>query len=199
MAAAISPIQTTNEQSFFEIQDDLNHDKPEQNDGREPINFARQFIKAVGLLATPVFIFFGCQFVIHLDSFLFALCSSGDCPSVGAGGQLTCSPIHKAEVYHPNPLQSTSGDVVYMMQIQYRILSKPQLLDNRRITFTGCDTATMREIVCQTHGYDDALALLEKMQGWSEVLIEGDFVEGGQGIVFRVDRIMPKAQQTAHN
>jgi hypothetical protein len=43
--------------------------------------------------------------------------------------------VHESECYHPNPLQSTSGGAVYMMQIQYRILSKLQLLDNRRVGF----------------------------------------------------------------
>jgi hypothetical protein len=87
------------------------------------------------------------------------------------------------------------------MQIEYKILSKPVLMDNdnRRITFTGYDKATMREVVCQTHGDFNAPALLKKLQVWSDVLIEGDYVDGSHGILFRVDRVLPKAPQTAHN
>jgi hypothetical protein len=85
-------MQTTSEQSSLEINDDLNDDKAEEDYGREPINFARQFVKTVGLLAPPIFVFFGCQFVIHFDSFCFTLCWCSDCPSVGAGGQPTCLP-----------------------------------------------------------------------------------------------------------
>ena len=84
--------------------------------------------------------------------------------------------------------------------MQYRILSKPVLMenDNFRITFTGYDTATEREVVCQTSINFHAATMLEKMQEWKDVLIEGDFIPGSGNILFRVDNIMPKAEYTLH-
>ncbi len=87
------------------------------------------------------------------------------------------------------------------MQIEYKILSQPRLLenDNHRITFTGFNKGTMKEVVCQTHFHVDAQAFLKKMQGWSDVLIEGDYIPNSNGLTFRVENILPKAKQTAHN
>ena len=88
------------------------------------------------------------------------------------------------------------------MQIEYVILAEPQMMqnDNRRITFTGYDKATMKEIVCQTAGNDEALVMLQTLKArGKEILITGDYIPGGQRIMFRVDAIQFKVPQTAHN
>jgi len=87
------------------------------------------------------------------------------------------------------------------MQIEYVLLGEPQMMpnDSRRITFTGFEKTTMKEIVCQTHGDDDAPLMLQKLKSkGKEILITGDYITGGQGMMFRVDNIQFKAPQTAH-
>jgi hypothetical protein len=89
-----------------------------------------------------------------------------------------------------------------MNQIEYTILGEPQLVqnDNRRVTFTGFDKATGKEIVCMTHGNDDASVMLQTLKSkGKEILISGDYIPGGHGIMFHVDTIQFKVPQTAHN
>lgn len=53
------------------------------------------------------------------------------------------------------------------------ILTAPTLIDNRRISFVFFDEEGKREISCQTTGYSDAPAMLEKMKKWKHVFIDG--------------------------
>jgi hypothetical protein len=89
-----------------------------------------------------------------------------------------------------------------MTQIEYMMLGEPRMVenDNRRITFTGYEKATMKEIVCMTHGDNDAPLMLQKLKSKTkELLLTGDYIDGGHGILFRVDNIQFKVPQMAHN
>jgi hypothetical protein len=81
------------------------------------------------------------------------------------------------------------------------ILTAPILIDNRRISFVFFDEEGKREISCLTAGDSDAPAMLEKMKGWKNVLIDGGWImddKGRQG-VFRVERIVPKTDEVSVN
>jgi hypothetical protein len=78
-----------------------------------------------------------------------------------------------------------------------RILTNPELMDNRRITFVLFDEETQSEISCQTAGNTDAPSMLEKMKEWQDVAIDGIWIPGERGatLMFRVDSIIPKTKE----
>jgi len=89
-----------------------------------------------------------------------------------------------------------------MAQIEYMMLDEPQIVknDNRRVTFTGTDKATGKEVVCITHGNDDAPEMLQRLKTKTkELLLTGDYIDGGHGILFRVNNIQFKVPQATHN
>lgn len=79
-----------------------------------------------------------------------------------------------------------------------QILTKPKLMDKRRITFSLLDEKSGREIICQTHGDDDAPARLKKMERMGHIEIDGDWIDsfGGHPSVFRVTKIKPLENPT---
>jgi hypothetical protein len=78
-----------------------------------------------------------------------------------------------------------------------RILTNPELMDQRRIKFVLFDEETQSEISCQTAGDTDAPTMLEKIKGWQDVAIDGIWIPGEHGakLMFRVDSILPKAEE----
>lgn len=73
------------------------------------------------------------------------------------------------------------------------ICAKPKMMDKRRITFSLLDEANGREIICQTHGDNEAPSVLKKMEGMRHVELDGDWIDsfGGPPMVFRVTGIKP--------
>jgi hypothetical protein len=78
-----------------------------------------------------------------------------------------------------------------------RIVAKPKLMADKRITFTFFDEERKCEIHCETAANDNAPDVWKKMQGWKDIAIDGVWVKNDRGpsLVFRVSIVTPKAPE----
>jgi hypothetical protein len=71
------------------------------------------------------------------------------------------------------------------------IVTKPKLMDNRRITFSLFEETNGREIICQTMGDNNAPNMLKEISEMKHVEIEGNWIptDRGASIMFRVESV----------